>query len=80
MPRPVLFPFYHTEWSGLSGEGWVDCGNAGNHVPEIPKPMMRAMAPAKTMMMLIMLWRDRETGNYFILFDMLFCTLGSDLS
>lgn len=39
-------------------------GNARNHIPEIPKPMIRAMAPAKIMMMLIMLWRDRETGNY----------------
>lgn len=39
-------------------------GNTRNHIPEIPKPMIRAMAPAKIMMTLIMLWRDRETGNY----------------
>ena len=44
----------------------MDCGNARSHIPEMPKPMMSAIAPAKMMIMLIMLWRDRETGNYFI--------------
>lgn len=33
----------------------MDCGKARNHIPEIPKPMMSAIAPARIMMMLIML-------------------------
>ena len=41
----------------------MDCGNAGNHIPEIPKPMINAIAPARIMMMLIMLWREKETGK-----------------
>lgn len=28
--------------------------------------MINAIAPARIMMMLIMLWREKETGNYFI--------------
>lgn len=59
----------------------MNSDNARNHVPEIPKPMMSAIAAARIMMMLIMLWRDRETGNYFFIpFDMLLCDLGSCLS
>lgn len=58
----------------------MDCGNAGNHVPEIPKPMINTIAPARIMMMLIMLWREKETGNYFFIpLNMLLCNLGSYL-
>ena len=30
------------------------------HIPEMPKPMMSAMAPARMMMMLIILWTEME--------------------
>ena len=52
----------------------------GNHIPEIPKPMINAIAPARIMMMLIMLWREKETGNYFFIpLNTLLCNLGSYL-
>lgn len=54
----------------------MDGSNARIHIPEIPKPMISAIAPARMMMLLMMLWRDRETGNCFLPRDM----LGSHLS
>lgn len=59
---------------------WIN-DNAINHIPEIPKPMISAVAPARIMMALIMLWRERKTGNYFFIrFDVLLRNLGSYLS
>lgn len=64
---------------GTRGE-WIN-DNAINHIPEIPKPMISAIAPARIMVVLIMLWRERKTGNYFFIpLDVLLRNLGSYLS